>query len=408
ETIKTASLIIIKNESLIPLIEEMAEKIGELNLLANQCNEQKVKIDCGGIRNPCYRKCDPENPCVIVCRSENLQTGGGCYGEVCPRDEIESTVNRIKELEDQIFIILKEIKELLNISPYLLGQEKEFIEVEGEKKLIRYPYNLEIVRGGISICAASPEYPLWEVFSCEQARYAIGPDGDYILNCNPNNFFCCGYTEEPMPIPTEQEVITRIEREIATKADVIPRKDNYDVSNYEAISEGNCPLGWECNQDILNPPQYQDASVPLKQLLTCMRDYLDAYQANQEANNNVLVGLNKYGKIGRISSITDSKLYSGLCDWITGSGRNCSHKFVYSPTSETGTRVSDHYGGPKCRYDKQSYAVDIGLARANEKNHAIIIERAAKACEPNAYVEYGTDGHKNHMHIQIGRIYGCR
>lgn len=396
ETLRVANLIIIKTESLTPIINEKVAAIGELSLLANSCNESQVSISCGGIRNPCYRRC--HRPwCACCCRSINLQTGGGCFGEACPRDEIEAAVDKIKELEDEIFIILNEIKELIEITPYLLGELEQYIEVDGKRFLTGYFHNLFNSRQGASLCLPSdPESP-WEIISCREAKNSIGPDGNYIINCNPRDFYCCGYSGDSVT-PTIIDLPASVAREI------VPRRVEYPVKSYDDINSGECPNGWECDSEITQHPQYKDASLPIKQHLDCMRNYLDSYQSQQEISEKTLKGLNTYNKIGRLSAITDHQLYinTSNCDWIEG-GEDCSHTFVFAPTTEQGLRVSGHYGGPFCRARQESYAISINLSRPYEKMHAKTIVDAALACDSNSFISYT----QNQLYIGLAASYNC-
>jgi hypothetical protein len=138
---------------------------------------------------------------------------------------------------------------------------------------------------------------------------------------------------------------------------------------------------------VKNYNQYKDASKPLKELLSCMRTQLDKIQKEQELT----------GTIGRISSISDSKLYQGTCSWEGGPAQpgGCSHLYGVKYGKEV---VSAHYGGPLCRIEEKSYAVDFG----DEENTSYLIA-AAKACQPGVYIQ----DEANHLHVGIGQAEGC-
>lgn len=124
-----------------------------------------------------------------------------------------------------------------------------------------------------------------------------------------------------------------------------------------------------------------------------MRTSLDKIQKEKEITET----------IGTISSISDSKLYPpiGTCNWEGGATKpgGCSHLYYVKYRIEV---VSAHYGGPACRLERKSYAVDFG----DEKNAAYLIE-AAKTCRPDVYVNFRTPGHYDHLHISIGQAEGC-
>lgn len=98
----------------------------------------------------------------------------------------------------------------------------------------------------------------------------------------------------------------------------------------------------------------------------------------------------------RITSTTDNNIAGGTCDPLDpdetfNNRNNCQHR-----------RHSQHYGGtnPACQA-KGSYALDyVGNYDA--------INRAAKACNANAFVLLEGSGTSNeHIHISIGNQFGC-
>ena len=228
---------------------------------------------------------------------------------------------------------------------------------------------------------------------CEDVIEGYGPDGEIIGGCHPRNFFCCNYDEGLIfPDKNFQGSDVLIYQLPQEKYEPLPVVDG-------------CPEGWACDPDVRNYNQYDDAAEPLKELLACMREILDRNQLEKRIKSN----------IGRISSISDSRLYrfGGTCKWESGPikpDNNCRHIYPKEEKSGkccshiyTAEKVSAHYGGPGCRDQRKSYAIDFG----DEENADYIIP-AAKVCEPRVYVNYRTPGHYDHIHISIGEIYGCR
>ncbi|MFH0851984.1 MAG: hypothetical protein V1845_00015 [bacterium] len=119
--------------------------------------------------------------------------------------------------------------------------------------------------------------------------------------------------------------------------------------------------------------QTGDASPALNSFLDCMKGKLP-------------------GNVGRISSISDSKIAAGTCSFANCSSQpgGCSH------TCTAGS-VSCHYGGKgSCR--GKSYAADFG-----DQQNSAAIKSAAKDCNSGAYVL--NEG--NHIHVSIGQASGC-
>ncbi len=111
--------------------------------------------------------------------------------------------------------------------------------------------------------------------------------------------------------------------------------------------------------------QWSDASPALQDLLNCMSSQVS-------------------GNIGRISSISDSRIAQGTCSFTSWTP-SCSH-----------AQNSCHYGGQNC--SGKSYAVDFG----DEQNYQTL-KTTALNCQPGAYVLL--EG--NHTHISIGSANGC-
>lgn len=114
--------------------------------------------------------------------------------------------------------------------------------------------------------------------------------------------------------------------------------------------------------------QLGDASAPLSSLLSCMSQKLP-------------------GNVGRISSISDSKIAAGTCSFYSCpiNPSDCSHSCN-----------SCHYGGTNCK--GKSYAVDFG-----DQQNSQILSQAAKECNSGAYVL--NEG--NHIHVSVGVSSGC-
>jgi hypothetical protein len=160
-----------------------------------------------------------------------------------------------------------------------------------------------------------------------------------------------------------------------------------------AAGEDNCPLGWECARDVRYYNQYQDASEPLKQYLSCVRSRLNRIQQREELEQT----------IGLISYITDEKIYQGTCHWEAGPMETggCSH--IYD-TKHQRARVSAHYGGTSCRDFHKSYAIALDMSSDFQLAYVDEIIAAAQECSPEAYILDKT----THLHIDIGESYGCQ
>jgi hypothetical protein len=392
-----AILLSVKMEQATYLIEETMKEIRKMTDLVSYCNGKNCKVICQEIPNPCNMpawKCaalcatiivapSPESiVCCLTCQSEGVQGVGVCYGRACEdewgndvRPKIGETVEKLKEkYEDEIFALLKEIKQIFPRVDFLLRAQEN-------------PLNLQNVKAGVGFCYGSYSeaglMPDWQLLNCQAAVGNYGPNNLIIGSCHPRNFFCCTFSQ------TESLVFPSIFRERPSFI-LMPKK-------YEALpSEDNCPQGWDCNPDVKKYNQYEDASEPLKELLACMRGELDKVQKEK--------GVEK--TLGRITSISDSKIYLGTCSWESGPQTvgGCSHTYTIKDGKEA---VSSHYGGPSCRYQRASYAVDIGVSELHEKKYAYEIIAAAKKCFPSAFILYLVPGHYDHIHISIGAAYYC-
>lgn len=379
-----AILLITRLEKLANLHQDMAAKIEEMEELVSQCNDTRCDIDCSCVPNPCYLQCCPgpccyPNPCFVCnrfCKSPCLQTPGGCYGVPCPREKIAETVDEIKKIEEEILNntsgVIKEIKQIFPQVSSLLADEAN-------------PKNLKNLRAGMNICfSPNVEEPTWALLDCATAVNNYGPTDQIIGACHPRNFFCCSLSEEKIRFPWQAPV----SKEPAVS---LPAQKFTPL-----VSEQGCPQGWLCDADVKNFNQYKDSSQSLKELISCMRTQLDRIQKEEKLT----------GTIGRISSISDSKLYppQQTCSWEGGpidpaNPRDCSHLYYVRYKLEV---VSAHYGGPACRLEHKSYAFDLG-----DEESAEYLIKAAKQCRPDVYVNFRTPGHYDHIHIGIGQAEGC-
>ena len=87
--------------------------------------------------------------------------------------------------------------------------------------------------------------------------------------------------------------------------------------------------------------------------------------------------------VGRISSISDSKIVSGGNTFAQCAKGGCAH-----------TANSCHYGGRSCI--GSSYAVDFG-----DEENIVVLTAAAKACGAKTLNE------GNHLHVSVGDANGC-
>jgi len=304
-----------------------------------------------------------------------LQAVGGCSGEACPREEIGEMVDKIKKTKDEIFSTLSEIKNIFNKADFALKEPQN-------------PINLKNLRTSVLLCASpvDPETltPDWELLDCKSAIGNYGPDGAIIGACHPRNYFCCtptGAKEPGFPSAVKKGPATSVFQKTYPEL---------------KVNDQNCPEGWICDQDVEKYNQYQNASKPLKQLLSCMRQRLDAAKKEKDIKEIP----------GRITNITDPKIYQGTCDWVTGPSQEGGCSFPHT-VKEGKSDISAHYGGPLCNWEKVSYAVDIGVSTSLEKKYADEIIEAAKECSPSAYIQYLTSGSYGEIHISVAGVNNC-
>ena len=345
------------------LIGQETKEIKQIIELISRCNKKNCEVSCNCIPNPCYKKCGSLY-CALFCKPKCLQAIGGCHGEACPTEDIDKKVKKIKETENKIFETLKTIKNIFpRVAPLL------------EK--------LNNLGTSTNLCYSSdPINPTWELFNCQQAKGNYGPNGQTITICHPRNFYCCSVGEgnkEQLPVSEMASIY------------IIPAQKFQDLK-----TKNNCPEGWLCSDSVKNYNQYKDASEPIKQLLSCMRKKLDALQDQEELKQD------QEHVIGKISSISDYKIYNKTCGWETGPKQEggCSYPYEIRHGREV---ISAHYGGIYCSYEHKSYAVDFDLSSDFQKKYVAKIIESAKECSPGAYVLDKI----SFVHIDIGEIYGC-
>lgn len=371
QTRELAGLLSVNMERSMLAIEETVKEMRNMNDLVSQCNDRDCDINCNCVPNPCYQQC-PNPFCALFCRARCLTVTDACAGNACPKEKIQETPEKIKESEDEIFDSLTEINQIFSEAASIIkGKENK--------------ENLESLKKGLGLChgpITEEEEADWLLLNCDMAIGSYGPAGNPIGDCHPRNFYCCSYSKE------KASQVALFPSVYKDRPSVIsaPSKEYKHLE-----SEQGCAKDWGCNIDITSPSQYErDASEPLKDLLACMREELNKIQKQEGIERT----------IGRISSISDSHLYTGECDWYRGSmgGRGCSHTYG-------GGKTSAHYGGPRCT--GSSYAIDIGVGDGFEKKYTKRIIDVAKSCAPGAYALYGIEGHHNHIHISISGLHNC-
>jgi hypothetical protein len=333
------------------LIESLAKKIQGMESLISYCNDSECKSQCKCIDNPCYNKC--VGYCAAICKSRCLQAMGGCSGDTCPLEDIEKNSQEIKKIEDELLFEIENVKVILS-------------EIPGLKITLN---NLDVT---IGLCS--------DITTCQSAinNGYYDKNGQLITSCHPRNLFCCTPPDGSQPSSSSTDITPFY---IIQTPKISPLK-----------TVNNCPEGWLCDANVQTYNEYKDASDPLKQLLACMRPRLDAIGKSDELENI----------IGVIGAITDANIYKKTCGWETGAVTPEGCKYAYDV--EYGKeRVSAHYGGLSCRYDRQSYAVDIDLTGDLQKKYAQEIIETAKDCSPGAYIV----DESPYIHIDVAQINQC-
>ena len=357
-----------KLEELSRLTTQMAQRVQEITELTSQCNRTSCQPSCNCIPNPWFGCCTPIpcGPMVAFCRSRCLQAIGGCNGEACPVTEITQKSEDIRETEEKILDIIEEIQIIFPDIPYYTEDPENLINLHNLDTAVRLCFDPD------------PNDPKSLLLSCESAKGNYGPDGGIMTNCNPRDLYCCTpRNEPPLPVSSDSDPMY-----------IVPLKNHSILGSVDG-----CPQGYECTSGVRNYNQYDnDASKPLKQLLSCMRQGLNNLQQAKEVE----------GIIGLISSISDEKLYTGTCHWDISPEEpgGCSHIYEIERTKR---KVSAHYGGTFCRDTEESYAVDFDMSSEFQRKYINDIINIAKKCAPDAYVLDKT----THLHIDVGEIYDC-
>ena len=354
---------IIKFERASNLISQILKEIKEMTELVSQCNSKQCKPSCACVPNPCYMCCAPPGCsfCIPICRAKCLQVVGTCQGEACPREAIAAKSEEIKNTEDKIFETIKQLEKTFpKISSLLSGAEN--------------PDNLASVSDAVRLCynpnVNDLETASWNLTTCASAKGSYNSSGQLIEDCNPRDFYCCVMTNQDiadlrLPLPADQSPVY-----------IAPSNEFAPLSTING-----CPKGWLCADEVKRQyderGQYDDASEPLKQLLSCARTKLDAIQKAE--------GLKATEILGNISYISDPKIYQGTCDWTRGPliDKGCSHTYNIKRGLE---RISAHYGGKLCRWNHLSYAVDLDFTEDIQKQYAEEIIMAVKECSPGAHI----------------------
>ena len=372
-----AVLAVFKLERMSLLLADMARQTQEMTELVSQCNETNCDVACNCIPNPCYGCCSPV-PCTICvpfCLSVCLQSVQVCHGEACPVAKIQEKIEQIKETEDKILGtskimgLIEEIKLVFPQIAYNLDDPKN-------------QYNLKNLSTAAGLCYSSDIYnPDWTLSNCENAIGNYGPSGFQIADCHPRNLYCCSSKQEALSSPL-------IPLETDTSPIYIPIFKEFQP--LPAVE--NCPFAWLCSDSVKRYNQYNDASEPLKQLLSCMRARLDRIEQRE--------GLTK--TIGLISAISDEKLYQETCGWeiSPANPEDCSYNYELNRLKP---RISAHYGGLICRNYHQSYAIDLDMSSDFQKAYIDEIIAAAKECSSEAYILDET----THLHIDISEANNC-
>ncbi|MDP2946660.1 MAG: hypothetical protein Q8N88_00960, partial [Nanoarchaeota archaeon] len=351
-----------KLDNISLFIDKLTKEIQEMEELTFRCNDTSACEDSTAcFPNICYGHCTPPpDPCSVIafaCRSRCFQAPGGTHGTVCPTLEMEVKIAEIKETEKKLF---EEIGKAEKVFPKI-------------PKLKTDLNNLDVSAG---LCYGSDFLnPSWGILNCQSAIGNYDKNGQLITVCHPRNLFCCimpGASQPPLPVSSDTEPFY-----IEPSKKLEPLK-----------SVGGCPEGWLCDPYIGAYNQYKDASEPLKQLLACMRPKLDIIKED--------------APIGVISRISDPGIFHKTCGWETGELESSGCQFAYNV--EFGKeKVSAHYGGLSCRYNRQSYAVDISLQGELQRRYTEEIINAAKECSPGAYII----DESPYLHVDVAQINDC-
>jgi hypothetical protein len=375
-----AIFLLTKFEELNYWIEKMTRETRNMLELVMECNGGNCKVKCACIPNPCYLQYEvcgslAQKMCIDV--EPTCEVRGG-RNDVCNKPEIRKSVEKIKTYEDEIFLTLKELREISSAIKELLDDSKNKTSLSNLRKNF-----LECVGENVKI------------LNCNEVLGNLGPEGE-IEQCHPENFYCCLPSENP-PYIIPPEKIPPI------YAPPVHRKI------FEPLeSERGCPRGYACSDEVKTTKQYDDASPPLKEFLACFKEKIDDLKNKRNLGNmarNYNLNINNFLKI---VSISDPKLVEKGgkgCSWINGpvGAEGCSH--TYQILKEGKKSVSCHYGGTECSSARLSYAVDFSLETPLEKRVVDDIIKAVGKCEPRAWLNLEKDNQI--LHVSLGQIYGC-
>ena len=216
-----------KMDGLIFWIDEMNKEIRNMADLVSQCNEQNCKINCACIPNPCFGSLLPW--CWFFSpASRCLQAIGQCSGDPCPYPEIGETSEKIKKNEDEIFLLLEEIKEIF-------PKVNEIVKVGTEDAL-----DLKDITWAVEFCSGpvtETEPPTWFMSDCSMVLGSYGPGGQVIGDCHPWDFFCCTQSKEALrEVPSLPPTLRKLGPRVGPEGPEEPTPSELAKSSIPAMS----------------------------------------------------------------------------------------------------------------------------------------------------------------------------
>jgi hypothetical protein len=208
--------------------------------------------------------------------------------------------------EDEIFSLLDEIKDSIDDAKVILGGKaggKVTLPLEGK-------INISAIRATVQKCLSlsskSLEKPeegtFWAMLRCDLALGQRGPDGNPILMCHPNDFFCCSNKPWDEVVKEFPEAIT-----IVPKKEVIPTPLP-EVTITPPLKCENCPYFSQADERW-NPPNFYIIGPGCT---TTMR-------RNGCALTSLAMILSGFG-VEKANPLTVGKLTNQLGLWICGEG----------------------------------------------------------------------------------------
>lgn len=211
-----------KMDGLIFWIDEMNKEIRNMADFVSQCNEENCEINCACVPNPLY---------VILpflFPSPCLQAVGVCSGIPCPHDEIALTTEKIKKIEDEIFAILKETKEIF-------PKVDKIVKVSTEDAL-----DLKDITWALEFCSGpvtETEPPTWFILDCSIALGSYGPGGQVIGDCHPWDLFCCTESKEALRnVPSLPPTLRKLGPRVGPEGPEEPMPSELAKSSIPAMS----------------------------------------------------------------------------------------------------------------------------------------------------------------------------